>query len=383
MGGLPRRQTTPQERLSLHQKHEKTLADRDKRERRRIFASWLITLLIYGSVILLSILLNLKMVIDMADKSGPLAVKIGNPDALDLPPTKPETPPEAQVPDEQPAPSAEPEVSAPPEPDQVKPSAIIKDEPKPTPVPTAKPSSQPSAKPTSKPTAKPSSKPSSKPSTRPSPNTTPPPDLSPRPSAQASVLPKQQPSVSSAANTPVLEQILPKGHDNGNSYETSFFNVKGFVGRNGGTPISQYMPLPKLVLGAIHANIGSGKLKVPSATRQLEIFDKAYVPAGNNYQLRNDNVSLDERDQLWAILEGAGYDTKRAEYKYRRLNSIVLEFTLGVPNGGRVEVKGIRVVQSSGDGSIDDAVVYGFKTIASFSNPTKEEVKGRFTYNFE
>jgi len=155
------------------------------------------------------------------------------------------------------------------------------------------------------------------------------------------------------------------------------------VGRNGGTPISQYMPLPRQVLGSLHANVGHGKLTVPSVDRQLEIFEKAYVQNGGNWQLRTENIPLAERDQLWAIIEGAGYDVRKAEYKYRKLNPVVLEFELGVPSGGRVEVKNIHVVQSSGDGTIDDAVVFGFRSVASFSNPTKEDVKGRYTYSFE
>lgn len=179
------------------------------------------------------------------------------------------------------------------------------------------------------------------------------------------------------------EVKLPKGRDNGNSYDTTFFNVKGFVGRVGGTPISQYMPLPQLVLGGVYIQIGNGKLTVPGREKQIEIFETWYVKSGNNWQLRTDSVSLDQRDQLWAILEGAGYNMSQADYRYKKLRPVVLEFTLGKTGGSGAQVRDIRVVQSSGDGSIDDAVVYGFRQVAVFANKTGEEVKGRYTYSFE
>jgi hypothetical protein len=149
-----------------------------------------------------------------------------------------------------------------------------------------------------------------------------------------------------------------------------------------GGKISQYMPLPQLVLGGVYDNIGPGKLQISSREKQLELFNDWYVKSGNNWQLKTDSVPLDQRDQLWAILENAGYNLGQADYRYKKLRPVVLEFTLDKNEKGAATVKNIRVVQSSGDGAIDDAVVFGFSK-ATFANKTSEEIKGRYTYSFE
>ncbi len=345
-------------------------------DRHRLIASWMLTLLLYALIILLSLFLNLDLFKEMTDNPGPVNVRMGVMEGIDIP-----EPSAAPVPSEEPLANASPEPV--PEP-QASAESLPESSVAPEPVASTKPSANAVATPA--PTPRLTPKPSLKPSVKPSPNTSPAPQ--PSPHSQASPDPDASPGIkpllSPAASPAIVAEVkLPKGRDFGNSYETTFYNVKGFVGRVGGTPISQYMPLPQQVLGSIYENVGNGKLTVPGRDRQLEIFKEAYVQGGGNWQLRTSNVDLEKRDQLWAILEGAGYNVSQADYKYKNLKPVIIEFTLGQSENGRVSLKDIRVVQSSGDGSIDDAVVYGFRQVAAFANKTGEDVKGRYTYSFE
>ena len=315
-------------------------ADRQRQlDRRRLINAWLLTALLYALVILVAVLLNLRFLKELSDNPGPVNVRMGALDGVDIP-----SPP--------PSPAVEPS----PEPS---PSA----EPSPEPRPTTSASTQASPKPSTKPSPKPSSQPT----------TSPAPDQSPA----------VTPLLSSAPSAAVQAEVkLPKGRDNGNTYDTSFYNVKGSVGRVLGSSVSLYMPLPQQVLGSLHDAIGTGKLNFPSRPRQLEIFESWYVRNGNNWQLRVDTVPVEQRDQLWAILEGAGYNLSQADYRYKNLRPVILEFTLGKSDTGPATVKEVRVIQSSGDGAVDDAVIYGFRR-ATFANKTSDEIKGRYSYFFE
>ena len=80
----------------------------------------------------------------------------------------------------------------------------------------------------------------------------------------------------------------------------------------------------------------------------------------------------------WQMLEDAKYDSGIAEYKQGRvLMPVVIGFSVTRDN----QLKGVEILQSSGDPEIDRSVVYGFKR-AAFWNKSGETVPGRFTYRF-
>jgi len=73
-----------------------------------------------------------------------------------------------------------------------------------------------------------------------------------------------------------------------------------------------------------------------------------------------------------------GYNAEKADYKAgRTLNPVVIGFTVTKSN----QLRGVELLQSSGDPDIDAAVIYGFKR-AAFWNKTGETIQGRFVYRF-
>jgi len=162
-----------------------------------------------------------------------------------------------------------------------------------------------------------------------------------------------------------------KGVEMGNALSTTFGASQGTVGRNLYVPIYYYMPLPEQVSDSIYQKIGT-----------KSTFETLYQRSGSAWTLKT-SVPLQSRGDYWRMLEDAGLDPTKADYKSgKKLKAITLEFAVGpVSRAGNAELVDVRLVSSSGSKDIDEAVIYGFKQSAFF-NKTGNAVSGKFVYEF-
>lgn len=196
-------------------------------------------------------------------------------------------------------------------------------------------------------------------------------------STNSSVLVPGQGSVPFAKGNPT---VIKKA-ERGNSSETTLGGAQGTVGHNLYVPVYSNLPLPREVPASIFENIPDLILPpntvIHSARARKQAFLAYYEYADGVYRIKND-IPLDQREPLWQILEDAKYSVDQADYKQgRTLMPVVIGFTVTRDN----QLRGVEVLQSSGDPEIDRSVVYGFKR-AAFWNKTGETVPGRFTYRF-
>jgi TonB family protein len=169
--------------------------------------------------------------------------------------------------------------------------------------------------------------------------------------------------------------------EKGNSVETTLGGAQGTVGHNIYSPVYYSFPLPRTVPASIYNAIPNlvqpPNTIIYTAQARKKAFTIYYEFDGSAYRLKNE-VPLDQREPLWQILEEAGYDAADADYKQgRTLMPVVIGFTVTRDN----QLRGVEVLQSSGDPEVDKSVLYGFKR-AAFWNKTGETVPGRFTYRF-
>lgn len=168
--------------------------------------------------------------------------------------------------------------------------------------------------------------------------------------------------------------------EKGSSSDTTLGGSQGTVGHNIYAPIYYSLPLPRFVPASVYNAIPDlvqpPNTVIYSAQARRKAFSMYYDFDGAAYRLKAD-VPVDKREPLWEILEDAGYDFSSADFKKEGLSPVVIGFTVTRDK----QVKGVEVLQSSGDPEIDKAVVYGFKR-AAFWNKTGETVPGRFTYRF-
>lgn len=169
--------------------------------------------------------------------------------------------------------------------------------------------------------------------------------------------------------------------EKGNSVETTLGGAGGTVGQSIYEPIYMNLPMPRTVSDAVYQAIPD--LVVPpntvlyTAQARQKAFRNYYEKDGDFWRLRGD-VPHDQREPLWGILEDAGYNISRADYKSgKNLSPVVIGFTVTKDK----QLRGVELLQSSGDPEIDSAVLYGFRR-ASFWNKTGDSVPGRFTYRF-
>jgi|GEM_PF-281611 len=162
-----------------------------------------------------------------------------------------------------------------------------------------------------------------------------------------------------------------KGVEMGNALSTTFGASQGQVGRNLYVPIYLFMPLPDRVDDAVFQRI---------ATK--EAFRSIYQQSGSSWSLKS-SVPLSQRGDYWRMLEDAGYDPAKADYKVgKKLKPVTLEFAVGpVMKGSNADLVEVRLVSSSGSPEIDEAVVYGFKQSAFF-NKTGNAISGKFVHSF-
>jgi len=169
--------------------------------------------------------------------------------------------------------------------------------------------------------------------------------------------------------------------EKGNTVETTLGGSSESVGQSLYVPIYLSMPLPEVVpaalFNAIPPEIVPPNTVIASAESRKRAFLNYYLWNGKEYRLTNP-VPLDIRDKLWEMLEDAGYNVEKADYKAgRSLNPIVIGFSITKDR----QLRGLEILQSSGDPEIDAAVLYGFKR-ASFWNKSGDTIQGRFVYRF-
>lgn len=177
------------------------------------------------------------------------------------------------------------------------------------------------------------------------------------------------------------DAVQIKKSEKGNSYETTLGGSSGTVGQSLYVPIYLSMPLPATVpaslFNAIPNEIIPPNTLISSADARKRAFLNYYSKSGDEYRLAN-TVPLDVREKLWEMLEDAGYNVEKADYKAgKTLNPVVIGFSVTKDK----QLKGVELLQSSGDPDIDQSVLYGFKR-ASFWNKTGETIQGRFVYRF-
>ncbi len=169
--------------------------------------------------------------------------------------------------------------------------------------------------------------------------------------------------------------------EKGNTVETTLGGSSESVGQSLYVPIYLSMPLPEVVpaslFNAIPPEIVPPNTLIASAESRKRAFLNYYSWNGKEYRLTNP-VPLEIRDKLWEMLEDAGYNVEKADYKAgRSLNPVVIGFSITKDR----QLKGVDILQSSGDSDIDAAVLYGFKR-ASFWNKSGDTIQGRFVYRF-
>ena len=169
--------------------------------------------------------------------------------------------------------------------------------------------------------------------------------------------------------------------EKGNSVETTLGGAQGTVGHNLYAPVYYSLPLPKTVPASVYESIPDMVIPpntvIYTSVARKKAFSAFYEYVDGLYRMKND-IPLDQREPLWQILEDAGYEAANADYKQgRTLMPVIIGFIVTKDN----QLKGVEVLQSSGDPEVDRSVMYGFKR-AAFWNKTGETVPGRFTYRF-
>ncbi len=311
-----------------------------KRQKKRtlisFLAAFLLHLLIFGGVLIYGLL----FVEDIGDYSGPVLVKLGEPEGEDLPVMPDDSPVQEEVPDE-PAPPVE----------ETQPEAVLPD----TPVTEEAPvMPQPEAD---------------------SPEAVLPAETAPAETEQTST--PEQDSVPAEPAVPAEPEVQTKieGDPAGNSTVSEFF-TSGRVGRTLGAAIYLYMPLPPFI-GEDLFNRVQGMSYSPEISRQ-QLIQRYYSPVNREYVLQ-EAPPVDDLRAIWSYLIDAGYDYANADYKAGGyLRPVIITFSLSP----EAELLNLKISQSSGNAEVDNAVLEGFQE-ASFYNSTDKEINGRFTYRFE
>lgn len=167
--------------------------------------------------------------------------------------------------------------------------------------------------------------------------------------------------------------------EKGTGSDTKLGGAQGTVGYNIYVPIYYNLPLPQSVPASVYNAIPdlvqAPNTVIYSAQARRKAFSMYYDFDGAAYRLKAD-VPIDKREPLWEILDDAGFDFSVAGFwKERNLMPVAIVFTVTRDK----QVKGVEVLQSSGDAEIDKAVLYGFKR-AVLWNKTGETIPGRFRY---
>jgi len=272
--------------------------------------------------------------------SGPVKITLGSPEGQDVP--RPEEPVEQETIPEEPVETAQPEETAPPEPVEQT-----------DPLEESRPVEQ---------TEKSSEVPSEQ-----------------QPVEQSESSDNSQITEETAEEPAVVPVV---GETYGNTHELHLESAGGKAGRNLWIPIYLYMPVPQTLEFSILENaVGDPGLGI-SAADDIAIVKQYYKKTGAELRLKNP-VPLDQRPDIWIVLERMGYNIENADYKiYNILNDVEIHFTVSpVGDSSNVKLTESEIVKSSGIPQIDEAVLYGFRQSAYY-NDSDRELKGRFVYRF-
>ncbi|MDX9958667.1 MAG: hypothetical protein RBT68_09530, partial [Spirochaetia bacterium] len=179
-----------------------------------------------------------------------------------------------------------------------------------------------------------------------------------------------------------------RGSEAGNTYDMTIEAVSGTAGRSLYDPIWLYMPLPYELPNAIYAAIPDRAGLPGTAAQRREQFAGVYELVSGTWRLKRGPLpgsqpAYEARPQIWVMLEDAGYDVSKAEYKtMNRLREIIIVFKVSPYHPVRgVTLESNHIERSSGVSFVDDAVVYAFSK-AQFSNSGATSISGRFSYRF-
>lgn len=211
-----------------------------------------------------------------------------------------------------------------------------------------------------------------------------------RPSAADAVpAPKAPPAATPAPNrasqpaataAPTVTEKVIRGVEKGNASELVLKPQGEKISQNAYWPVYLFMPLPSKLPADLLARVKGNELY--SAQERRALLLQVYSREGDLLTLTSD-PGLPTRPALWEILEGAGYDVANAEYKRgKALKAVVLSFRLDIPHGSdNPSLLDVKVEQGSGNGQVDEAVLYAFKR-STFANGTGQIAQGRYTYDF-
>lgn len=336
-------------------------------DRLRMTLSFGLTILIYSLGIVIVILAGLWLPKSMTMTNKTVIVNIVGPEAAD-----------PGLGSMKPSEKGEDLPLVPPEPEP--PKVIEKPKPKPEP---AKPKPAPVPPPVPKELPKKTA------------TTIPLPDVKPVPAAEpAAPVPSVQTPVTTIAQPaePWIPGERPSGSrvtgqttiaraEKGNAMETTLGGAQGMVGQGIYVPIYLHMPLPKELPQSIYSRIPAQVIPpnqiLYSAEARQRAFRNYYEISGSIWKLKAP-VPVEQREPLWGILEDAGYELEKAEYKIgKNLSPVVVNFTVTKDR----KLSNVELLQSSGDPLVDESILYGFRR-ASFWNKTGDVVSGKFTYRF-
>ncbi|TFG84373.1 MAG: hypothetical protein E4H20_03330 [Spirochaetales bacterium] len=311
-------------------------------DRKRTLRSLGIVLAAYAVAFLISLLIGLFIVHDVAEFSGPVMVRLGKLEGEDV-----------RRANEAPVLDTIPETPAPETPsDSVPVTETTSAAPQSASAPKAAPTAQPKT-----------------------------------PAAPSKTAPAVPATTSSQAVSPPPppKPVVIRGSDSGNTYDLSFEAGAGDVGRSFYVPIWVYMPVPYEVSDEIYKAIPDQKGLPGTAEQRKATFARFYVNSGTGrWTLKGGRSPVyDARPEIWVMLEEAGYPVDSADYKAdRSLKPVSILFRVSPyrPASG-VVLEDVLVEISSGYSDIDEAVLYAFSQ-AKFRNDGKTSISGRFTYTF-
>jgi hypothetical protein len=221
------------------------------------------------------------------------------------------------------------------------------------------------------------------------------PKSQPKPAAPAAkTTPTPVAPVPSAApvaksDQPVVTEKVIRGSEKGNSSELILKPQGEKISQNAYWPVYLFMPLPPKLDPGILGRVGPSKqlsgdgTPIYSAEERRTLLLQAYSKTADGLTLTSDR-EIGARPGIWLILEDAGYDVANADYKKGKpLQPVVLTFKLGIPKGpsDNPELTDVHLDQSSGNGAVDEAVLYAFQK-STFANGTGQVAQGRYTYDF-
>ncbi|HOX47591.1 MAG TPA: hypothetical protein P5165_07150 [Spirochaetia bacterium] len=313
-------------------------------DRKRRVLAWAATAAAYLLALGLVLLVEGFRVEEVSDYAGPVRVSLGSPEGNAARGLL-ESPPEL----------SEPPAPAPAEPTPPEPAAAAPTSPA-TPAPAAP--AQPKAPAAAKPA---------------------PAAAKPAPAATASAA--AAPSAPAAPTSPPPPEVA-RGTEAGNDYETSFGGDSGLIRRSLKVPIYRYLPPPfyldQKYVDSI-AGLPDAVNPMPEEARR-RLLITYYAKSGDVWKQKLP-VPLDVRERLWVVLEEAGFDPRRADYKLNNPKPITLSFTMVPIKNQMPELRDLRIIESSGFPDLDEAVMYGFQK-AGFSSDATKAVTGRFVYRF-